>query len=201
MQDNKTQSPNNTQILKRAYQAVDEKMSKRAPLKFVISVFLVSYFMVLSIMAGYAKEGIMKLISPEFKHNQMIPKKFTCQGQDINPALEITDIPEGAKTLVLISDDPDAPGGTWDHWIVFNISPAAGIKEDSVPGTQGKNSWGRSEYGGPCPPSGTHRYFFKLYALDTMLDLPKGASKAQVERAMEGHILDEAELIGLYKKG
>jgi len=142
----------------------------------------------------------MKLTSPAFANKAMIPKKYTCQGEDINPLLKIEGILQETVSLVLINDDPDAPGGTWDHWIVINIAPTQTIAENSVPGTQGKNSWGRSDYGGPCPPSGTHRYFFKLYALDTQLNLSEGVSKKEVEDAMKGHILEQTELIGLYKK-
>ena len=109
-------------------------------------------------------------------------------------------MPAGAASLVLIVDDPDAPGGTWDHWIVFNIPPGmTEIKEHSVPGTEGTNSFGRLAYGGPSPPSGTHRYFFKLYALDQKLDLEKGVRKAAVEKAMKDHVLAQAELMGKYK--
>ena len=130
----------------------------------------------------------------------MIPRKYTCQGEDISPPLTIFDIPSGTKSLALINDDPDAPMGTWDHWILWDIKATATIAENTVPGVQGKNSWGRNDYGGPCPPSGTHRYFFKLYALDKTLDLTEGATKAHVLKAMAGHILAQAELIGLYKK-
>lgn len=147
-----------------------------------------------------AKEEKMKLTSPAFANKTMIPKKYTCQGEDINPLLKIEGIPQETVSLVLINDDPDAPGGTWDHWIVINIAPTQTIAENSVPGTQGKNSWGRNDYGGPCPPSGTHRYFFKLYALDTQLNLSEGASKKEVENAIKGHILEQTELIGLYEK-
>ena len=120
----------------------------------------------------------MKLSSPEFEHNGHIPKKFTCQGDDISPALIVEDIPEGARTLALVVDDPDAPMGTWVHWVVYNISPAMSrIKEDSIPGIQVMNNFGRIEYGGPCPPSGTHRYFFKVYALDTELSLKENSRK------------------------
>lgn len=143
----------------------------------------------------------MKISSPEFKHNNSIPKKFTCQGEDINPALVIEGLPEGVKSLALIVDDPDAPMGTWVHWVVFDILPCTQIDEDSTPGKQGKNDFGRKDYGGPCPPSGVHRYFFKLYALDKMLNLDVGITKAGLEDAMQGHILASAELIGLYKKG
>ena len=142
----------------------------------------------------------MKITSPAFKHNASIPAKYTCQGEDVSPPLAFNDIPEDAQTLALINDDPDAPMGTWDHWIIFNLDPSKKIAEGDAPGTQGKNSWGRNDYGGPCPPSGTHRYFFKLYALDAALELPEGVTKHEVEEAMEGHILAQAELIGLYKK-
>ena len=143
----------------------------------------------------------MRITSPVFGHNEMIPSRYTCQGEDINPPLIIEDVPPGTRSLVLIMDDPDAPIGTWDHWIVYDIPPqTARIEENSVPGTQGRNSWGRNDYGGPCPPSGTHRYFFKLYALDTELRLPEGTGKKQVETAMQGHVLAQAQLIGLYRK-
>ncbi|MBU1852787.1 MAG: YbhB/YbcL family Raf kinase inhibitor-like protein [Candidatus Omnitrophica bacterium] len=142
----------------------------------------------------------MKLTSPEFENNSVIPGKFTCQGEDVNPALLIEGVPENAKTLALIVDDPDAPMGTWIHWVVYNIPIISRIEEDSIPGKQGTNDFGRNDYGGPCPPSGTHRYFFKIYALDTELDLKEGIHKRDLENAMEGHIMDKAELIGLYKK-
>ncbi len=109
-------------------------------------------------------------------------------------------VPAGTKTLALIMDDPDAPMGTWVHWVVYNIPPVSRIEENSVPGSQGVNNFRKEAYGGPCPPSGTHRYFFKIYALDTELDLVKGAAKGALEQAMQGHVLEEAELIGLYRK-
>ena len=142
----------------------------------------------------------MKIMSPEFKHNESIPKKFTCQGQDINPALDIEDVPENAQSLALIVDDPDAPMGTWVHWVVFDMPVISRIEEDSIPGKQGINDFRRKDYGGPCPPSGTHRYFFKIYALDTKLNLAEGIDKEALEKAMQSHILEKAELIGLYKK-
>ncbi|KPJ54869.1 hypothetical protein AMJ47_02235 [Parcubacteria bacterium DG_72] len=144
----------------------------------------------------------MKIKSSVFENNQNIPSKYTCDGQDINPALEFSDIPENTKTLVLIMDDPDAPAGTWDHWIVFNIpTDTKEIAEnEEPPGVHGKGTSNNLEYHGPCPPDREHRYFFKLYALDTELDLPEGSTKQEVEEAMQGHILDEAELIGLYKR-
>jgi Raf kinase inhibitor-like YbhB/YbcL family protein len=143
----------------------------------------------------------MEVRSPEFENGKKIPRKFTCEGDDINPTLIIEDIPVGTKSLALIVDDPDAPMGTWVHWVSFNIPVVSQIDKDSIPGKQGINDFGRREYGGPCPPSGTHRYFFKLYALDTVLDLNEGINKKALEDAMKGHILDKAELFGLYKKG
>jgi len=144
----------------------------------------------------------MKLTSPAFKHNGAIPSEYTCDGSDTSPELNIADVPKNAKSLVLVNDDPDAPVGTWDHWIVFNIPPTTKkIEEGSEPeGLGGKNSWGRTGYGGPCPPSGVHRYFFKLYALDTMLNLKEGATKKDIEKAMQGHIIAKAELIGRYQR-
>jgi hypothetical protein len=145
----------------------------------------------------------LKITSPAFVTNGYIPARFTCDGNDVNPPLEIAHVPAEAKSLALIVDDPDAPVGMWVHWVVWNIDPATReIAEDNVPLTaiQGKNDWKRNSYGGPCPPSGVHRYFFKLYALDTRLNLVTGTTKTDLEKAMHGHILADAELIGLYKK-
>lgn len=142
----------------------------------------------------------MQITSPVFKNNEYIPAKYTCEGEDINPALVISDIPKEAKSLALIMDDPDAPIGVWVHWVVFDIPVVSGIEENSLPGKLGITNSGRREYHGPCPPSGTHRYFFKIYALDTQLNLKEGISKGQLEKAMQGHILAKAELIGLYKR-
>lgn len=157
--------------------------------------------------AGYAHAadggtggGTMKLTSPEFVHNGNIPARFTCQGDDTNPPLDIADIPPATKSLALIVDDPDAPMGTWVHWVIFDMPVVSRIEENSAPGKEGWNNFGRTRYGGPCPPSGTHRYFFKFYALDTLLNLKEGIRKAELEKAMQGHILAQAELIGLYKK-
>jgi Raf kinase inhibitor-like YbhB/YbcL family protein len=142
----------------------------------------------------------MKLTSPDFENNNHIPKKFTCQGQDINPALIIADIPDGTASLALIVDDPDAPMSTWVHWVVFNIPVTNRIDESSVPGAQGITSNGKMGYHGPCPPSGTHRYFFNIYALDASLTPQKEIDKKGLEEIMRDHILDKAELMGLYKK-
>ena len=169
-----------------------------------VGFLLIAGIVLSTVVAGAQMEGKeaekMKLTSPEFEHKGVIPSKFTCQGADVNPALIIEGLPNGVKSLALIVDDPDAPMGIWVHWVVYDIPVIPEIKENSIPGTQGSNDFGRENYGGPCPPSGTHRYFFKLYALDTQLNLPEGISKEDLEKATRGHILDKAELIGLYKK-
>lgn len=142
----------------------------------------------------------MKITSPEFNHEELIPRKFTCDGDDINPPLVFEDIPQSAQSLALIVDDPDAPMRTWIHWVVYDIPVQNAVEENSIPGKQGTNDFKRKNYGGPCPPIGTHRYFFKLYALDTKLDLQEGLEKGDLEKAMEGHVLEKTELIGRYKK-
>jgi len=145
----------------------------------------------------------MKITSPAFEHNQSIPQKFTCDGDNVNPPLQFSDVPEGTKSLALIVDDPDAPVGLWVHWTAWNIkSDTTEITENAVPsgGVEGVTSFGNSGYGGPCPPDGEHRYFFKLYALDTELDLSTESDKEDLEEAIVGHVLDKAELIGLYKR-
>lgn len=144
----------------------------------------------------------MKITSLVFEHNQSIPAKYTCDGEDINPALKFDDVPVEAKSLVLIMDDPDAPAGVWDHWIVFNIPLTVKevFEDEQAPGVQGTNSSGSLNYHGPCPPDREHRYFFKLYALDNMLDLPEGATKQEVEQAMQNHVLAQAELMGRYAR-
>lgn len=141
--------------------------------------------------------------SPAFEGNASIPAKYSCDGENINPPLQISEVPENAQSLVLIMDDPDAPVGTWVHWTVWNINPQTReIKENSVPpgAREGITSFGPTGYGGPCPPSGTHRYFFKLYALDTKLGLSSQIDKAQLEKSMDGHILAQAELMGSYSR-
>jgi hypothetical protein len=144
-----------------------------------------------------------KLSSPVFKHNGSIPKKYTCQGEDISPPLKIANIPDKTKSLVLIVDDPDAPVGTWIHWLAWDIDPKiTNIEEDSTPkgATIGKNSWGKNEYGGPCPPKGEHRYFFKLYALDKTLNINSRKKKSYLEKAIKDHIIVKTELMGKYQK-
>jgi hypothetical protein len=147
----------------------------------------------------------MKIESSAFKEGGLIPQKFTCDGQDISPALAWSDMPANTKALVLIFDDPDAPMGTWDHWVLYNLPPeTTGLAEavKTLPnGTlEGLNSWSKRGYGGPCPPDKMHRYYFKLYALDAPLELSPGASKKAVEAAMRSHILAEAQLMGKYDR-
>ncbi|HDD55081.1 MAG TPA: YbhB/YbcL family Raf kinase inhibitor-like protein [Chloroflexi bacterium] len=143
----------------------------------------------------------MTLTSPAFAQEEAIPLQFSCDGDDLSPELAWAGVPEGAASLVLIMDDPDAPVGTWDHWLLFDMPPdLEGLAQGSTAGTEGNNSWNRIGYGGPCPPGGTHRYFFKLYALDTTLDLPAGTAKTTLEAAMEGHILGQTELMGTYTR-
>jgi len=139
--------------------------------------------------------------SQAFAAGGAIPARYTCDGGDISPELIIGQIPEGSRTLAVIMDDPDAPRGTWVHWLVWNIPAATRvIAENSLPpgAIQGRNSWQRNGYGGPCPPSGTHHYVFKVYALDAALALPPASTKADLEQAMQGHILAQGELIGTY---
>lgn len=138
--------------------------------------------------------------SAAFKENGFIPRRYTCDGKNVNPPLNFDHIPSGTSTLAIIVDDPDAPGGTWTHWLIWNIPVTHHLKEDHAPGTQGINDFGKINYDGPCPPKGTHRYFFKVYALDFQLDTPKNSNKEVVEKAMAGHVLGFGELIGLYKR-
>ncbi len=150
----------------------------------------------------------MQLTSAAFQEGADIPSKYTCDDKDISPALAWSGVPEGTRTLALICDDPDAPMGTWVHWVAFNIpvtrtgiasgEASAALAADGI--VEGLTSFGRTGYGGPCPPSGTHRYYFKLLALDTALALDSGATKASLTAAMEGHILARAQLMGRYSR-
>ena len=150
----------------------------------------------------------MELKSSVFEAGGMIPKKYTCDGPDVSPPLSWSDVPVGTKSLALIADDPDAPMGTWVHWVAWNIPANARALEEDVPKRdtlpngmkQGTTDFRRIGYGGPCPPSGTHRYLFKLYALDTTLNLPPGTTKKDLEKAMQGHVLAQTELMGKYAR-
>jgi len=181
--------------------------------KNICSVIIVTFVM---LFFGFqhdafsAKKGgrNMQITSSAFTEGSMIPAKFTCDGQNISPPLEWKNAPAGVKSFALVSDDPDAPMGTWVHWVAYNIPVSVNKLDENVKTEkeftdgmrQGSNSWPKIGYGGPCPPSGTHRYYFKLYALDTMLDLKPGVTKAQVLQAMKGHVLAEAQLMGKYKR-
>lgn len=173
-----------------------------------IMLCLMFFFAIILFTLPFAKAegGTMKLTSSAFNEGGMIPDKYTCDGADVSPPLKWNSLPDGTKSLALICDDPDAPVGTWVHWVYFDI-PA---KTDALPenispdehpdsgGIQGINDFRRIGYGGPCPPGGTHRYYFKLYALDTLLNLSPGATKSQVLKAMEHHIIDRTQLMGKY---
>jgi Raf kinase inhibitor-like YbhB/YbcL family protein len=154
-------------------------------------------------LASFAAGGArMKITSSAFHEGGNIPPKFTCDGGDSSPPLQIAEVPSGAKSLVLVADDPDAPSGLFTHWIEWNISPQTNaIAEGSAPnGVQGTNDFGKSGYRGPCPPSGTHRYYFKIFALDRELNLPSGAKRNQLDTAMKGHVVAQGELMGRYAK-
>ena len=146
--------------------------------------------------------------STAFNNEERIPTKYCCDGQDVSPPLQWSDPPQDTKSFALICDDPDTPRGTWVHWILYNIPTSTRALPEAIPSDanladgswHGMNNWGRLGYDGPCPPSGTHRYFFNLYALDKMLDLYAGASKDQVRQAMQGHILAQAQLMGKYSR-
>jgi Raf kinase inhibitor-like YbhB/YbcL family protein len=150
----------------------------------------------------------LKVTSTAFDEGGMIPAKYTCDGENVSPPLAWSGVPEAAKSLALVADDPDAPGGTWTHWVIYEIPTTEKGLAENVPARdtldggarQGKNDFKKPGYGGPCPPSGTHRYFFKLYALDTNLNLPPGATKDQLLKATEGHVLAQGQLMGRYKR-
>ena len=145
------------------------------------------------------KELVVK--SPSFQANTLIPKKYSCDGEGVNPPLTIEGVPKESKSLVLVVDDPDASGGTFDHWVVWDIPPSTTkIAEHTIPGTEGLNSARQKGFMSPCPPSGTHRYFFKVYALDVELKLDAKTTKRDLERALQNHILGRGELIGLYHR-
>ncbi|MBI1995291.1 MAG: YbhB/YbcL family Raf kinase inhibitor-like protein [Deltaproteobacteria bacterium] len=155
-----------------------------------------------------ARRDNMELKSPAFSNGQAIPSNYTCDGKDVSPPLTWTEPPPGTKSLALIADDPDAPMGTWVHWLIYNLPPTTRQLAEGLPtagrlpdGTlQGKTDFGRTGYGGPCPPSGTHRYFFKLFALDAVLSPPPAPNAKQLNAAMKSHILAEAQLMGTYRR-
>ena len=143
----------------------------------------------------------LRVKSPAFENNKLIPSKYTCDGEEVSPPLTVEGIPKKTKSLSLIMEDPDAPAGLFIHWLVWNIPPTDKIQENSIPGTEGLNTNKKNSYHGPCPPGGTHRYYFKVYALDTLLKLGAFSEKEVLENAMQNHILAYGELIGLYRRG
>jgi Raf kinase inhibitor-like YbhB/YbcL family protein len=147
------------------------------------------------------RNAVLSIKSPAFVNSEFIPAQYACNGAGISPALLIEEIPLETVSLALVVEDPDAPNGTYDHWVMWNIPVKNKIEENTAPGTQGKNSNGENKYMGPCPPSGqSHRYHFKIYALDAKLDLPESAGKKELLKAMENHIIGTGQLTGLYKK-
>lgn len=158
---------------------------------------------VLATIVSFAAGGArMRITSSAFQEGGSIPPKFTCDSAGTSPPLQIAEVPPGAKSLALIVDDPDAPSGLFTHWMVWNISPQTNaIAEGSTPkGVHGTNDFGKSGYGAPCPPSGTHRYHFKIFAVDRDLDLPSGAGRNQLDVAMKGHVVAQGELMGRYSR-
>ena len=142
----------------------------------------------------------LRISSTMFRDNEPIPSRYTCDGENINPPLDIYQVPEETKSLAIIVDDPDAPAGTWVHWVMWNIPVTHHFKENEARGLQGLNDAGKHRYSGPCPPGGTHRYFFKIYALSCLLDLPANTTKKDLERAMSNNIIGFGELTGLYSR-
>lgn len=168
-----------------------------------IAFFLPAFLFCYAIGQTVANAEAMKLSSPAFENGGKIPKEHTCDGKNVNPPLKIENAPSNAKSFALVFDDTDAPGGTYVHWIVWNIDPGLKeIRENSVPegGVQGMNDFKKRNYGGPCPPGRAHKYVFKIYALDTVLNLNPNGAKKDLEKAMEGHILSRGQLMGLYKR-
>lgn len=152
------------------------------------------------VLAAWGNSATLTVTSSAFEANGFIPEKYTCKGENINPALSVAGVPEGTQSLALIMDDPDAPNGDFVHWVMWNIPIGGVIAENSAPGEQGLNGRKENKYTGPCPPSGTHHYHFKVYALDSRLDLVAGTNKQALLQAMEGHILASGELVGLFRK-
>ncbi|OGD63872.1 hypothetical protein A2160_01405 [Candidatus Beckwithbacteria bacterium RBG_13_42_9] len=184
-------------------------MPKLVILLVVILLIVSSLFIFLGLKSRQTKnnpekterEEIMKVTSPVFTQEEQMPEDYTCDGENVNPPLNIVNLPAGTQSLAIIVDDPDSPAGNFTHWLVWNINPQTKeIMEDSVPenAVVGTNDFKKMEYDGPCPPSGTHRYVFKVLALGTKLELGEGATREELDEAMDEHVLDSAELIGLY---
>jgi Raf kinase inhibitor-like YbhB/YbcL family protein len=184
-------------------------MTNRVTFTMALLLILLFHFSdAISKKRGGTAMSSIRVSSTAFREGELIPRKYTCDGNDLTPPLSWSSLPAGTKSVALICDDPDAPAGMWVHWVIFNIpatekglaegvTSAGGLPAGSK---QGINDFHKMDYGGPCPPGGTHRYFFKVYALDTVLALSEGASKGQLLKAMEGHILDQGQLMGKYSR-
>lgn len=185
-------------------------MSRKVILSLIafVSCLIIAAVQPCLAQSGSKADRTIEMTSTAFQQGGMIPKQYTCSGKNISPPLAWSGVPQDAKSIALIVDDPDAPGRTYVHWVVFNMPPARrGLPENVRPGKtipgggqQGVTTGRKNGYLGPCPPSGTHRYFFKLYVLDTMLDLKSGSSKNELLKAIEGHVINRGQLMGTYKK-
>ena len=182
------------------------KMLKILSFLIIVVIFLCSFQINNKSISSGRKQ--MKITSPAFEEGEMIPEKYTCDDIDISPSLKWSHVPEGTKTFAIICDDPDAPMGTWVHWVLFNMPADTNELSENIPpvkilpngARQGKNDFGKIGYGGPCPPGGTHRYYFKIYALSEELNVEPGITKSELLKAMEGKILSEGQLMGRYKR-
>ncbi len=184
-------------------------MKKSIIISFLAAAAMIALLLLFFEEKNSQKRGLkiinknMEITSSAFQNNGFIPKKYTCDGENINPPLQFNNVPQSAVSLALIVDDPDAPNGTWVHWLVWNINPKDKIIKEGAyldDWMEGITSFGKNGYGGPCPPSGTHRYFFKLYALDKKVSLGENSGKEELIKEMQGHILAKAELVGLYSR-
>jgi hypothetical protein len=181
---------------------------KRNKIILVVFIFFSIYIMSGELNARMKGGKKMQIVSPAFKNQELIPSKYTCDGANISPPIQWEQVPAGAQSLALIMEDPDAPSGTFFHWVLYDLPPSLTGLPEKVPsdktlangGKQGTNSYKKIGYGGPCPPNGTHRYYFKLYALDTKLNLDSGMTRDDLLKSIKGHILAEVELIGKYKR-
>lgn len=176
-------------------------------LKKLIITTMAFLLMEIGVYAENLKNTI-KITSPVFEYGEYIPSAYTCMGKDMSPPINWQGVPRNAKSLVLICDDPDAPMGTWVHWVIYNIPPDSKGLPEGIPGLerlkdgtlQGINDFRKIGYGGPCPPGGVHRYYFKIYAIDTMLNIDPGATKKRIMKLIEGHIISKGELMGRFKR-
>jgi len=181
---------------------------KRAFSLLSVALFFLNYAILGEVEARGEEHREISMRSAAFEEGGMIPKKYTCDGANVSPPLAWDNVPEATKSLALISDDPDAPAGTWVHWVIYNLPPNLRELPENIPGQktlengslQGTNDFRKIGYGGPCPPSGTHRYYFKLYALDTVLGCDPGMTKAELLKAMEDHLIARGQLLGTYKR-